>query len=50
MGENVSFSFGPVALMNKIENKYHFFEIIFRGLGGKAKNLKESAKLFHTIS
>src|SRR3989338_8772689 len=46
MGENVSFSFGPVALMNKIENKYHFFEIIFRGLGGKAKNLKESAKLF----
>src|SRR3989338_10977487 len=45
MGENVSFSFGPVALMNKIENKDHFFEIIFRGLGGKAKNLKESAKL-----
>lgn len=32
--------------MNKIENKYHFFEIIFGGLGGKAKNLPESAKLF----
>ena len=46
MKENVSFSFGPIALMNKIENKYHFFDIIFRGLGGKAKNLKESAKLF----
>ncbi len=46
MGENVSFSFGPIKLMNKIENKFNFFEIIFRGLGGKAKNLKESAKLF----
>ena len=46
MRENVSFSFGPVALINKIENKYHFFEIIFEGLGGKAKNLLESAKLF----
>lgn len=46
MKENVSFSFGPIALMNKIENKFNFFEIIFRGLGGKAKTLKESAKLF----
>jgi transposase len=46
MKENVSFSFGPIALMNKIERKFNFFEIIFRGLGGKAKNLKESAKLF----
>lgn len=46
MGENVSFSFGPVALINKIEKKFNLFEIIFRGLGGKAKNLKESAKLF----
>jgi hypothetical protein len=32
--------------MNKIENKFHYFETIFRGLGGKAKHLKESAKLF----
>lgn len=46
MKENVSFSFGPIALMNKIEKKFNFFEIIFRGLGGKAKYLKESAKLF----
>lgn len=46
MNKNVSFSFGPIALMNKIENKYHFFEIIFGGLGGKAKSLPESAKLF----
>ncbi|MBI2630574.1 hypothetical protein HYW76_05740 [Candidatus Pacearchaeota archaeon] len=46
MRKNVSFSFGPIALINKIENKFNFFEIIFRGLGGKAKNLPESAKLF----
>ena len=46
MGENVSFSYGPIALMNKIERKFNFFEIIFRGLGGKAKYLAESAKLF----
>ena len=46
MKENVSFSFGSIALMNKIENKFNFFEMIFRGLGGKAKHLKESAKLF----
>lgn len=44
--ENVSFSFGPIALMNKIESRFHLFEVIFKGLGGKAKNLKESAKLF----
>jgi transposase len=46
MKENVSFSFGPIALINKIDKKFNFFEIIFGGLGGKAKNLKESAKLF----
>ena len=46
MKENVSFSFGPIALMNKIDKKFNFFEIIFGGLGGKAKYLKESAKLF----
>ncbi len=46
MKENVSFSFGPIALMNKIDKKFNFFEIIFGGLGGKAKYLPESAKLF----
>lgn len=46
MRENVSFSFGPIKLMNNAENKFNFFENIFRGLGGKAKHLTESAKLF----
>jgi len=45
MRENVSFSFGPIKLMNNVDNKFHFFDNIFRGLGGKAKTLKESAKL-----
>jgi len=46
VNKNVSFSFGPIELINKIENKYHFFGIVFGGLGGKTKNLPESAKLF----
>jgi len=46
MRENVSFSFGPLALLNYVENKFNFFEILFEGLGGKAKTLKDSAKLF----
>jgi len=46
MPENISFSFGPIKIINKIEEKFHFIEILFEGLGGKAKNLKESAKLF----
>ena len=46
MSENVSFSYGPIALMNKVEKEFNFFEILFQGLGGKAKHLVESAKLF----
>ena len=46
MRENVSFSFGPLALLNNIEDKFNLLEILFEGLGGKAKTLKDSAKLF----
>ena len=46
MRQNVSFSFGPLALLNNVENKFNFFEILFEGLGGKAKSFKDSAKLF----
>ena len=46
MRENVSFSLGPLALLNNVENKFNFFEILFEGLGGRAKTLKDSAKLF----
>ena len=46
MERNISFSIGPLALMERIESKFNLFGIIFEGLGGKAKNLKKSAKLF----
>ena len=46
MRENVSFPYGPLALLNHVENKFNLFEILFEGLGGKAKTLKDSAKLF----
>jgi transposase len=46
MRENVSFPYGPLALLNNVENKFNIFEILFEGLGGKAKTLKDSAKLF----
>ena len=46
MEKNISLSIGPLALMERIENKFNLFGIIFEGLGGKAKNLKKSAKLF----
>lgn len=46
MRENISFSFGPIALLNNVEDKFNLLEILFMGLGGKAKTLKNSAKLF----
>jgi transposase len=46
MEKNISFSAGPLFLIDKIENKFNLFGILFEGLGGKAKTLKESARLF----
>ena len=46
MEKNISFSIGPLALMERIENKFKLFGILFEDLAGKAKNLKKSAKLF----
>ena len=46
MRKNVSFSFGPLALLRNIEDEFNLLEILFEGLGGKAKTLKDSAKLF----
>lgn len=45
MEKNISFSIGPLALMERIENKFKLFGIIFEGLAGKAKTLQNSAKL-----
>lgn len=44
--ENVNFAIGNIALIDKIDSRYNFFGQLFSGIAGKAKNLKESAKLF----
>ena len=45
MKGNVSFSLGPLALIERIEQEFNFLENILKGLGGKAKTLMETTKL-----
>ena len=46
MRENTNFAIGNIALMDKVENAFNIFGYIFSGIAGKAKHLKEDAKLF----
>ena len=46
MKKNVTFSIGNVALIEKVNEKYKLFDKLFNDLGTKAKNIKNSAKLF----
>jgi len=46
MKNNVTFSIGNIALINKVNEKYQLFNKLFDNLGTKAKNIKSSAKLF----
>jgi len=46
MKTNVTFSIGNVALIDKVNEKYQLFDKLFNNLGTKAKNIKNSAKLF----
>lgn len=46
MNNNTSISIGNIALIDKVDAKYKFFDFIFEDLIGKTKHLKESAKLF----
>lgn len=46
MKPNVTFSIGNVALIDKINEKYQLFNKLFDNLGTKARNIKNSAKLF----
>ena len=46
MQDNTSISIGAIALIDKVDSKYKFFDSIFERLVGKTKHLKESAKLF----
>ncbi len=42
---NASFSIGSIALIDKINAEIGFFDFLFDGIGGRARNLKETAKL-----
>lgn len=45
MKQNVTFSIGSIALVEKANAKYQLFDTLFEHVGGKAKTLKETAKL-----
>ena len=45
MKGNVSFSLGPLALIERIEQEFNFFGKILEWLDGKAKHLPETTKL-----
>ena len=46
MKQNVTFSIGNVALIDKVNEKFGLFDYLFGNLNCKAKNIKASAKLF----
>jgi hypothetical protein len=46
MKTNAAVNIGSVALIEKVNDEYRFFPRIFSGVGGKARNLISSAKLF----
>ncbi len=46
MNTNTSISIGNIALIDKVNLEFKFFDSIFSSLTGKTKHLKESAKLF----
>ena len=44
--KNVTFSIGSVAIIDKVDDSYKFFDFLFDNISGRAKNLKSFAKLF----
>jgi len=46
MKNDVAVSIGSLALIEKVDDEYRFFSRVLGGLGGKAKNLVASTKLF----
>ncbi len=46
MEQNVTLSIGSLALIEKVDAQYKYFEHSFGNIGGKAKNLVPSTKLF----
>lgn len=56
MRENVNFPIGNIALIDKIDKQFGFFDFLFNRIGGRAKNFTEIAKaliynkLTHSVS
>lgn len=46
MKKNTAVSIGSVALIEKVDGEFRFFERIFSGIGEKSRNLLSSTKLF----
>lgn len=46
MKNNTAVSIGSLALVEKVDGQYQFFDRVFKGVGGKARNLIASTKLF----
>ena len=46
MKNNVTFSIGNVAVIDKVNEKFKLFDSVFDNLGTRAGNIKNSAKLF----
>jgi len=48
--KSITFSLGSVAIIDKVNDSYKFFDFLFDGVSGKAKELKEFAKLFVSVN
>ncbi len=44
MIESVNFPVGSIVLLDKVEKDFGFFDFMFKGIDGKAKNFKETIK------
>ena len=46
MNQNITLSIGNLLLVDKFNEEYGYFNQVFNGIGGKAKNILPCAKLF----
>ena len=46
MKDNVTFSVGNLALIDKVDAQFDYFNRVFEDVGKRAKNIVSSAKLF----
>ena len=50
MNQKYNPSIGNLLLVDKFNEEYGYFNQVFNGIGGKAKNILPCAKLFYTQS